>query len=199
MDIEQIAVHEAGHAVAHIKLRMPMKSVSIVPDKETNGRVIPGNYRAMQFQYFKETPSGEFVARTEADILEIASRRLKRRVQRDIKMCFAGLAAQRLFFPDSDWELAGQDDYAEAVRLFNEGGLEGGPNDCMVKYIHRADKLVFKYAYEIAVVAEELLEYRTLSAKQVRTLVNGIDPLDPFFSPTPKLYADLVNRLANAA
>jgi len=153
-EARRVAFHEAGHAVAAVKLGIGFEAVSIVGDKETDGRII----------HDAAPTSG------------VRTKHARETMQKFIVFVLAGPAAEGLpgghaydwsgSFDDRDHaaEYASRvtDDVAEMTRLVRS---------CRVL----ARILIRQNAEAVHRVAAELLAYKTLSAERVMRIVKDVD------------------------
>lgn len=157
--IRSTAYHEAGHAVIAYHQRLKVYSATIRPDDDSSGRV------RSQF------PSLEGVHLDYDDIPP----RIRDRMERNARMSLAGGIAQRQFNPRSLRHYHGHSDRHSAVNLIS---YLTGSNKELVAWINllrvQTEGLVKKHWPEIEAVANALIEYETLTGRQIRTILVGV-------------------------
>jgi hypothetical protein len=167
--LEEVAHHEAGHAVAAVYFYKPFIHVTIVPYGDSAGHV----------KYAKMPRS----IKNAAIVGDHENPRYIQWVEYDLITTLAGGIAHAKFNPKSDWR-EGIGDHGEDVLC--------SPGSDIQNVIHRVDDLHGKgpvadayYAYvraravafverrwpEIQLVAAALLERKTLSSDEVRAVV----------------------------
>jgi len=164
--LRHTAYHEAGHAVASYFLQVPIRDVTIIPDKDSLGVLTHPPIR------FVRHP-GVFDD----------SRRGIDRPERHIIVCFAGPLAQRRFAPGSRWRVGAYHDFNAAGELMvriQDPDPEGAR--LYGRLLHgRAQVLVKNHWKDIVAVAEALLKHKRLDADGVNAVierVHGVKPLE---------------------
>jgi len=156
--IENTAYHEAGHAVVACRLRRPFRYVTIEPESDSLGHVRKYSW-ARTLEKTKE---------------EGASPAMQRRLEHDILMMYAGPHAEAKHTGRQNRRGASHDN-ANAVSM---GGLLHDYSSVVLeRYLDylwaRAEELVrgpFLWRL-IGAVADDLLQRRRLSKKQVRETI----------------------------
>jgi hypothetical protein len=155
----ETAYHEAGHAVARCRLRLPIKKVSIEENEDYQGIVLPG-------------PLADSIDPESGNDL-----RTRDRLEKEIITCYAGIAAERRvnrrtpgWHAEADMELAV--DWA----LYQHGG--GPVVDAYLRYLRiRTDDYITSPLWwpAIEAVASALLDRQTLSGRDVRAVLRAND------------------------
>jgi ATP-dependent Zn protease len=154
------AYHEAGHAVVGLRLRVRIKTATIVPGGDRLGEVTHG----------KETYLYDNL-RYRAD-----SVRTRGRGEAEIIFCLSGLAAERRFRPraSSKGALGDHEHAADLALLLNSDEVE--TTNAHIKYLSlRTDKLVADNWPQVEAVAQALLERRTLKVAEIAAIVREKD------------------------
>lgn len=152
--LKATAYHEAGHAVVAFESRVPIKSISIIPDDKSLGRVALGG---------EPPPTGG----------SVYDRRAERWIEFHVMFCLAGVAAEKRFTGRHNWGGAKSDTGDVADWALH---LHGGNARLAQKYI--AYKLELAKAkverphiwVQIEALAEALLEHRTLNSRRARKI-----------------------------
>ena len=154
------AYHEAGHAVAAHVEGGATKRLTIIPEGDALGSCHPYALR--------ETDSFDW------DM----SRRNQTRIERSIIGLLGGWAAEARFSGRRNW-VGARSDWHDAVDLATR--VEGGGEvlEAYLAYLRECTRAIFESDLWWAIttqLAEELVERRTMSAKEVRRIVRQ-DPL----------------------
>ena len=169
-DLRAAAYHEAGHAVAHVKLQLPLLRVTIVPDGDsagqTLGRPLPPSVRSRIDEFSELTP------------------RIRDRLEREVMSFLAGEVAQEIGTGTTEGSalyvnhpVHGQvivdGDWHHVVDLL--GRLGGGEEEtnAYANLLHlRTQRLLrdpITWAH-VELVAEALLARRRLAGREVAEL-----------------------------
>ena len=149
------AFHEAGHAVAAVKERVRLRSLSIEPDEDSAGRISHAN------------PLQN--ARLDIDTSYIN----RMRMERLVRVSLAGPAAQQRFARSSWRRFHGSDDYKQALRLL----YRFADGKALSAYFNLLQAWTESFLYrpgvwaQVSAVASALLKKKTLSAREVRPLM----------------------------
>jgi hypothetical protein len=149
---EQTAYHEAGHAVAAVRLNIDFARVSIVPGDGTLGHSSSADWRSLNNT--RRGADGALVF--DADRLAACLVEL-----------YAGFAAEAHAVPGADPEGSCSDSAAAAEILAAAGWNEAAYRD-------RAERFVREHWASIALVARELLHWDTLDHGEVEGLVDVV-------------------------
>jgi hypothetical protein len=158
------AIHEAGHAVASFYLHVKIKAVTIIPAKDSLGKLTHPPIRFARDGEFDDSVRG-------ID-----------RAERHVMVYWAGPLAQRRFAPRSRWRIAASSDFAGMSELFSR--IQGADDRAAILYgklLHRRAQLLVDLRWkDIEAVADALLEHKTLDAEGVRAAIDrthGFKPL----------------------
>jgi hypothetical protein len=179
------AVHEAGHAVAHVMLGMDFDYATIVANEDSGGHVAmtrPDDVVEMWNCGDRDNP------------------RVRDFVERELIATFAGHIAQRRAFPRSHWQygfgvmkspggfipegkpvaIPGSD-IQTVIRIIDD--LHGHDGDAVRFAYHayveaRAEALVRQHIKQIEAVAAALLKHDTLTADAIRAIMFPDDLLE---------------------
>jgi hypothetical protein len=153
------AHHEAGHAVVAWREKIAIRSISIVPDEATFGRVRHQN-----------PLSG---IRLDCD----GSNRARLRAEKIIRMCLAGPAAQRKYRPRSSWVRGGSGDDGDFARALDLVTRISGSAEHAAAYYKlleiEARSLVDLWWPQIQLLAAELLIRRKITGRDVMLILAG--------------------------
>lgn len=153
--LRTVAIHEAGHAVVahfqHVKIR----DVTIVPTKTFKGLVRRTHVRFVHHGMFDDSLAGSD------------------RAERHIRVAFAGQIAQRKFAPRSKWKRGGAADHALAMELFWPiCHADREARDLHLQMLWReAECLVDRWWKVIRLLADELIEHKTLTRDEAREVI----------------------------
>ena len=151
------AYHEAGHAVVSVKQKLLFKRVTIVADE--------GSVGCTQLELW-----GDFRPEAQADL------RTRDRLQRYVSSVLAGPAAEERLLGKNSYDGAGaEDDWREAFEqaLRAYGSPRQAKAYLELLYIVEQERMREPSAWAaVRAVAKELLKQKTLTAKQVRALVD---------------------------
>jgi hypothetical protein len=154
--IEATAHHEAGHAVAAFRNKLPIRSVTIERAEGASGQVSHAN------PLFKDNPEWDTSAKTQ------------RRIEVSALVSLAGEAAQRKFNPRSVRHFHSADDRSNALHVLEYLSANEDEREAYYRLISiRARNFVnssFNWML-ITGLAQELLLRRTISGKQVKELL----------------------------
>jgi hypothetical protein len=145
------AYHEAGHAAMNWQLGMPIKNVTIVPDKESAGCCVS----AKNFLRFK---NGELDTSPRAQV----------NTQKKIMALLAGPIAQRTYRKSSFRNYHAGSDWRTAVDLAITVNGSGEIATAWLKWLELRTRGSVKFLWpRIAAVADALMEKQTLSGAEV--------------------------------
>ena len=152
------AYHEAGHAVAAFHLGIKGKSVSIEPIEDSAGHFQHAN----PLQGIQLDVDG--------------SDRARLRVERLVKVCFAGPIAQRRFNPKGYRTSHASSDFETATGVLMR--LTGSTKEleAYAELLHiQTEQMICNRLnwLRIEEVAKALIEQRKLSARQLRTVIRS--------------------------
>ncbi len=148
---ENFAIHEAGHAVACIRLDVEVKCATIKPREGDEGHVKNKNV----------TCDGDFVWNYSPEAVS--------RVERLMVITLAGPFAQK-HFAGGMWK--NPSDYREVRKWIEHSKRDDW--ECYEKEMEaRADELVMQNSPEIKLVAQRLIERQTLSGEEIRAAMLG--------------------------
>ncbi len=151
-----IAIHEAGHAVAAFFQHRRILRATIVPDTDTLGHVLHPRLRFGDRWSFDDSPRG--IDRAEKYIVG----------------SYAGPLASRKWAPRSRWRQMGASDFDSASEMLSRLAPHGDHeyNRLYHKLLwRRAELLVDLRWREIEAVADELMQKRTLDQEGVRAAI----------------------------
>jgi hypothetical protein len=155
-----VAYHEAGHAVANLFLDLPVKLVTIVPHKNSGGRV--------------EAPGSSSLRRFDAAV-ELSLRK-RDRLERNVRSSLAGAVAERRFARRSWRSWHSQHDWMQASWLIDTF-LTGGNARATSAYFKllqiQTENLIENHWREVEAVAQALVVHRTLVAKELSAVVRA--------------------------
>jgi hypothetical protein len=151
--LESVAYHEAGHAVMCVRLKRGFRSVSVVPEDDSLGRVM-----------FVPLKAG-------LDPFAVDGAKLERLIERELLTTLCGMSAERRFVGRRNWR-GGRSDISRALDLAErlyQPEVAGKYIDFMIA---RADGLIMAPIVwvQIEAVAGALLAHRTLSSAAVRRI-----------------------------
>jgi hypothetical protein len=150
-----IAIHEAGHAVAAFFQHQRIVRATIIPTTEWLGHVLHSPLKFADRGMFDESLRG----------IDRAEKR--------IVVLFAGPIAARKFEQRSHWRMVGRSDFDSAAKMFSY--LESDDDEYNRLYgkllWRRAELLVQLRWPEINAVADELVRHRTLDLDGVRAAI----------------------------
>ena len=165
MKPEIVAYHEAAHAVAHVRLELPLTYVTIVADDDYAGCA----YGERPKSIVDKWNDGD---RDDAEVRHYVEREL-------VNMRVANIAQRKKFprSPTNDTHKLGDErflisgsDTSQMARIADD--LFGGDEDVAIEYLQfinaRAHSFVRRHWPDIERVALALLEHKTLTADQVR-------------------------------
>jgi len=150
------AYHEAGHAVAAHVLKFPIRSVSIVQDLDTAGRMV-----------YRSPLAG---IRLDFD----GSDRARLRAESAIIVALAGPAAQRRYSPRSvrSWHASG--DYELAGELAMRVNGSAAATNAYLKWLQiRTGDLLAGRWRTVDALARALIEQKTIDGNSAVTAMNG--------------------------
>lgn len=154
--LEPIAYHEAGHAIAAWILEHRVDRVTIEPTVDYLGQAVhPHPLRGME--YFDYSP------------------KTQRRAENTVKICLAGVAAQRKYNPRSVRRSSGSRDYEEACGVLfrlcdsDEEEMRAYFRLLQIQTRNLVENPVNWKAIDI--LARELLKRRTMSRKSLREFI----------------------------
>jgi ATP-dependent Zn protease len=156
---EATAYHEAGHAVTRYYLHLPIRKVTIRPDKERGSL---GHCESKGSLYLDGIDMHISPAKQD-------------RIFRNIKVLLAGNVAQRRFSKRNvrNWHASG--DYRQivdlAMRITSPDGVQH-----LVRWLrHETEWIVQRRWREIEAVAEALFERETLTGDEVGKIINDLN------------------------
>lgn len=152
----EIAVHEAGHVIAHVIVGQPFVEVTIVPSEipPSQGRVTSGWTDALEYHGF-----GDDALRAEF-------------LRQAVFIAYAGFAAQLMFNPQADPHGVSADDVA-AHALAEEYLASGNTRRWLNRQARNARVVMSGHRDAVEAVAVALLRRRTLTARAVRAIVSS--------------------------
>jgi hypothetical protein len=145
-EIQATAIHEAGHAVAHVRLQILQGSVSIEPMGQALGHVLAEGADSV---WTREAAAGMVLA-----------------------YCAGYAAVHAAGIPDSA-ESGADSDFAHAEGLIEIWGLDGGLSEWQSKAVQMMSEP--RNVKAVAVVADWLARHRRLDADLVDVLVDYAD------------------------
>lgn len=158
------AVHEAGHAVAHYFLRVPIRHVTIVEDEDNDGHVLA-------LRSLIAPPADE------------SSTRYLRWVEgaeQQITICFSGMLAQIKQDARSLRSFHSHSDRRKAVEIASHIVGDGPVLQKYIDFRYEVARALVELRWpQIVDVADELMQRRTLSWKQLQGVILkslGISP-----------------------
>jgi ATP-dependent Zn protease len=164
VDRDATAIHEAGHAVLYIALRLGIKAVTIAPDIDdmTAGTAPHGGEWGRPAQDFGEKDDDTAQLRSVAEDAFWL---------RHAICAYASVEAVRQLRPDSDPEAGADSDRRLAVNTVTRITDDTESIDLYYKLaVQRCKVLVEHYAPEIEALAAELLSRETLTGDETREL-----------------------------
>jgi len=166
------AIHEAGHAVAAMRLRMPIDRVTL--DRKGGGRAVFSPRFFSIRTILKDTEgTGRFATASEIEQMKAAKERAF--AQKGLISLFAGMAAERAFNPGTDEKAiqeCGAGDLAEARRIarkFFRVSKEDMPL-FLEKFDQKARKMLEDISLKIVLldIARELDKRGQITARDCR-------------------------------
>lgn len=158
--IAAVAIHEAGHAVAHVTLRRRIDRVTIVPDETALGLV-----------------TGKIITEpiAEAILFGVPTPRQIRAIEDSIVCGQAGPIAEAKFRGRRNL-LGAKDDHEKVVEMaIRMCGSAKEASSYAQELEQEAIALVVQNYPEILVVAQALIERKTLSGVAVRRVLREFD------------------------
>ena len=156
--LRSVAYHEAGHAVAAWEVSLPIKTLSIVPEADTAGRLVHP-------PYFKGV-------HPDAD----TSPCVQRRIENMVFVCYAGPEAERRFNPKGLWKDHAQGDWKQAIEILTHqvGSDEELEAYCNLMRIRAKNFIALDHVWEdIEKLADELLVRQKMSGRDVDAVLQG--------------------------
>lgn len=145
MDKKEIAIHEAGHAVANARLEIQQHSLTIIPGSD-----------------FAGLSSSEFNVWSEED------------AERQVKSCCAGYAALVAHeYSKEEARVGAQDDFDKVEELIEEYGLGGTLDEWKSRTIKMMSEL--ENIRAVKHLADELLQCEKLDGDTVEVLIEVAD------------------------
>jgi hypothetical protein len=157
LSLMTICVHEAGHAVAHLLYKIPMKHVSVIPEGESGGHVLSAD----KHRHTILSQKGN-------------QRRSRSYAERKIKCALAGEIAQRKYKPSSVQPIHSSHDWQNAISFasMESGSFEEAMAWCNLLLIQTRQELLIDYNWAaIILLARRLKSDRFLSSWQARQTV----------------------------
>jgi hypothetical protein len=156
LSLMTISVHEAGHAVAHLLYKIPMKHVSVIPEGESGGHVLSADKRrdTILNQNWNE-------------------RRSRSYAERLIKCALAGEVAQNKYKPSSFHQIHSSHDWENAVSFASSqsGSFEEAMAWCNLLLIQTKQDLCIEYnSAAIVQLARRLKSDKILSSREARRI-----------------------------
>ena len=151
-----VCVHEAGHAVAHLLYRIPMKHISVIPNTETTGHVLSVDKR-----------------RDERLNQDWNERRSRDYAERLIKCALAGGIAQKKYNPRTFRHFHSSLDWDNAISFAttNCGSLDEAIAWCNLLFIQaKQDLLLDRNWAAVMVLANTLKKEKQISSRRMREL-----------------------------
>jgi len=154
------AYHEAGHAVVQYYLHLPIRKVTIRPNKEKGSL---GHCESKGPSYLGEIDLGVSPAQQD-------------RIFRNIQALLAGNVAQQRFNKRSVRKWQTSSDYRKAAELAIRVTDTVGVRLLLGWLTHHTERLVQDRWREIEAVAAALRERKTLTGDEIRDTINGLYP-----------------------
>jgi hypothetical protein len=176
--LERTALHEAGHAVAFLRLGLPFHKASITRHKHSLGRVSQNRRIITEFDMKAKAKPGD----PDFDRAYFEHR---------IMICFAGPVADGRDIPSSP-PTRGNDDLSNAMRLIEhiepDTTKDGKRLDLWVALWLRTQKLIDQHRHDVTIIARLLLEHETITYERAAIAIGmgGLFGTSP--SPRPFHY-----------
>jgi hypothetical protein len=154
--LERTAYHEAGHTVACVYLHIPFKYATIKSGEDFLGRVERYPYPESFHPDIDDSP------------------KIRSRIEKDMMISLAGHAAEMAFSGRHNWSGASYDSHkAGDLALYYAGGEEETSAFYNWMWV-RTRAWIRQPLHWIAVIAlaKELLKEQTITAKEVRIIIN---------------------------
>lgn len=162
--LEQVAYHEAGHAVVARWLHLKFKMVTIVPGEDSLGHLL-----------HVPTP------RSENPELNPWTDRMRLQMERYAMCALAGVAAQRRLRPSSVRSYHGSVDYANVVKRLDCFAGDDKEITLWARLLaHRVRNLIALRWPAVEAVAAALLERKRLTGDEVRDVIDAAYGLQPW-------------------
>ncbi|MEW6156160.1 MAG: hypothetical protein AB1813_01940 [Verrucomicrobiota bacterium] len=153
------AYHEAGHAVVGYFLGIPMRSVSIIPDGDSSGRVT--GYRSVITRRWQEALSFGRLSPSEFSGLE-----------KQLVALLAGDVAQRRYAPRSARSHHSRADFSCVADVVLKLWSSDKVRAAYLKFLRaRAEELVEVHWAQIDALAHALVDRRGLSGREAKSLI----------------------------
>ncbi len=154
VQVRATALHEAGHAVVAWDQRIRIDSVSVIPDENSEGRVLHDHGMAGYNPDSDNSPQ------------------VRIRLEKRIRVALAGPIAQRKFARRSWRQVHGETDYRDAADLVLRMVESGKQAD---EYIRRleieTDLIVIKWGRMIQSLAAKLVRQRTMKGREIKVFI----------------------------
>jgi len=157
---QNVAYHEAGHAVAHLVMNVPMRRASIIPKENTLGFVSVQKSPRWLTHLFEFGNPWE-------------NNRATRYILAAIICYMAGKIAEKKFTGRNN-NLGSKSDMEMTYRLAETICFDNDEIRALLKWLSlHTEKLISKHWESVDVLAKKLLDEKSLSAKEIRkTLIN---------------------------
>jgi ATP-dependent Zn protease len=154
--LTKTAYHEAGHAVVALRLRQPVKRVSILPDETGLGRVTFSGFQKL----IEAVNNGDDGPREE------------RRAQRIIMLVFAGhLATEKLCGRSMALRQAGaHGDYSKAYQLAHAFRSFETADDWTTSLSEETRRLLDRYWPAVKALAKALLKRNAITGREAQQI-----------------------------
>lgn len=174
MDLEVVAAHESGHAVAHVVLGVPLRSVTIVPEEGSLGNASAGELPSAVIEWLSLGPT----------VWTPVPLAIRDRMERMIMVTLAGEIAQEratgttegsrsnIEHPEHGTVLVDGDWHA-AVEMASAISVDNSEVDGYLAWLHARTKTVIGHHEvwaSVEAVASALLSKKTLSGRRVRQI-----------------------------
>ena len=160
-DLKHTAYHEAGHVVAAYTVRRAFKSVSIVEEEHSLGRVLFSNFEDAFFESLSLDSSGNLVTRC--------------KLEKEVIVFYGGTAAVDLLTGELDVEKS-EHDLTCVRELLTRASGDGDEAETYSNWLYARTKAMLCLPHlwhAVEAVAAALLENQTLSYRAARKIMCG--------------------------